>query len=114
MADSAQFNYRLRRLTGQFVAETGDGYEFRSPGRAVIRAAPSGSPNRSPELEPFAVEGDCIDCGAGLEALCGDERLRVVYPDRGRRHADRGVRPAGGRTPGAVVAEPARPVPPER
>ena len=111
MADSAQFNYHLYRLTGQFVAKTDDGYDFRSPGRAVIQAVLAGSLNQDPELEPFAVEGDCIDCGAGPEAFDEDERLRVVCPDWGRRHADWGFRPAGGGTPGAVVAEPARPVP---
>ena len=73
MADSAQFNYHLQRLTGQFVAKTDDGYDFRNFGRTVIQAAFSWLLNRDPELEPLAAEGDCIDCGAGPGAFCEDE-----------------------------------------
>ena len=105
MADSAQFNYHLQRLTGQFLQKTDDGYDFRSPGRAVIQAVLAGSLNRDPELEPFAVEGACIDCGAGLEAFYEDERLRVVCPDCGRGHADWPFPPGGleNRTPEEVA-----------
>ena len=105
MADSAQFNYHLQRLTGQFLQKTDDGYDFRSPGRAVIQAVLAGSLNRDPELEPFAVEGACIDCGAGLEAFYEDERLRVVCSDCGRGHADWPFPPGGleNRTPEEVA-----------
>ncbi|WP_254840026.1 winged helix-turn-helix domain-containing protein [Natronomonas marina] len=106
MADSAQFNYHLQKLTGQFVQKSDDGYDFRSPGRAVIQAVLSGSLNRDPELGPFEVAGDCIDCDAGLEAFYEDERLRVVCPDCGRGHADWPFPPGGleDRTPEEVAA----------
>jgi hypothetical protein len=105
MADSAQFNYHLQKLTGQFLRKTDDGYEFRSAGRAVIQAVLSGSLNQDPELEPFGVEGECIDCGTGLEAFYEDERLRVVCPDCCRDHADWDFPPGGleDRTPEAVM-----------
>lgn len=93
--DSAQFNYHLQKLTGQFVKKTDDGYEFRAAGRAVIQAVLSGSLNQDPELEPFAVEGECIDCGAGLQAYYEDEALHVECPDCGRPHCGWEFPPGG-------------------
>jgi DNA-directed RNA polymerase subunit M/transcription elongation factor TFIIS len=93
--DSAQFNYHLQKLSGQFVQKTGDGYDFRSAGRAVIQAVLSGSLNQDPELEPFPVEGECIDCGAGLLARYEEESLKVTCRDCGRPHGDWEFPPGG-------------------
>lgn len=93
--DSAQFNYHLQKLTGQFVRKTDDGYDFRSAGRAVIQAILSGSLNQNPEFGPFSVEGECIDCGAGLQAYYEEELLHVDCPSCGRLHTDWQFPPGG-------------------
>jgi hypothetical protein len=93
--DSAQFNYHLQKLTGQFVEKTDEGYRFRAAGRAVIQAVLSGSLNQDPELEPFAIEGECIDCGAGLRAYYEDEALHVECPECGRPHGGWEFPPGG-------------------
>lgn len=93
--DSAQFNYHLQKLTGQFVRKTDDGYDFRSAGRAVIQAVLSGSLNQDPEFGPFSVEGECIDCGTGLQAYYEEELLRIDCPSCGRAHTDWQFPPGG-------------------
>ena len=86
MRDSAQFNYHLDKLVGQFVRKTEDGYEFRQAGRAVIRSVLAGTLNQSPELDPFPVEGACVDCGSGLQARYEDEHFHIECPACGRPH----------------------------
>jgi ribosomal protein S27E len=95
MRDSAQFNYHLDKLRGQFVRKSEDGYGFRHAGWAVIHAVQAGSINEHPRIEPFAVEGDCVDCGAGLQASYDDERIVVDCEDCGRIHADYPFPPGG-------------------
>lgn len=93
--DSAQFNYHLQKLTGQFVKKTDAGYDFRGAGRAVIQAVLSGSLNQDPEFGPIEVEGECIECDATLVARYEDETLLVECADCGRPHAS-GEFPPGG------------------
>jgi DNA-binding transcriptional ArsR family regulator len=101
MRDSAQFNYHLSKLTGQFVRKVEDedgksaGYEFRQAGRAVIRAVLAGTLNQDPELEPFDVPGECVDCGEGLRAEYCDEYLRITCPECGRPHGAYEFPPGG-------------------
>jgi hypothetical protein len=95
MRDSAQFNYHLSKLTGQFVAKDEEGYDFRSAGRAVIQAVLSGTLNRDPHVEPFEVEGECVDCGASLEAHYRNERVRVHCRDCARPHGGYAFPPGG-------------------
>ncbi len=100
MRDSAQFNYHLSKLTGQFVRKTDDGYDFRHAGAAVIRAVLSGTINEDPELEPFEVAGTCVDCGQGLEARYEDEAFAIACVDCDRSHGRFAFPPGGldGRT----------------
>lgn len=93
--DSAQFNYHLQKLTGQFVRKSEEGYDFRGAGRAVIQAVLSGSLNHDPELGPFDVEGECINCDAGLHAWYEDEQIHVACPECNRPHADWEFPPGG-------------------
>ena len=95
MRDSAQFNYHLDKLRGQFVRKTDDGYGFRHAGWAVIHAVQAGSLNEHPRIEPFAVEGDCVDCGGDLQASYDDERIAVDCADCGRVHANYPFPPGG-------------------
>ncbi|MFC7235420.1 winged helix-turn-helix domain-containing protein [Halosegnis marinus] len=95
MSDSAQFNYHLSKLTGQFVRKTDDGYDFRSAGRSVIAAVLSGTLNQDPRLDPFEVEGECVDCGAALEAYYRNEEVRIRCSDCGRNHGGYSFPPGG-------------------
>jgi DNA-binding transcriptional ArsR family regulator len=99
MRDSAQFNYHLSKLTGQFVRkvddEDGGGYEFRQAGRAVIRSVLAGTLNQNPELDPFDVTGECVDCGGGLQAEYRDEHLRIACSECGRPHGAYEFPPGG-------------------
>ena len=95
MRDSAQFNYHLDKLVGQFVRKTDDGYEFRQAGRAVIRSVLAGTLNQSPELDPFPVEGTCVDCESGLQARYEDEHFHIECPECGRPHGGYPFPPGG-------------------
>ncbi|WP_435196463.1 DUF7351 domain-containing protein [Natronomonas sp. EA1] len=95
MRDSAQFNYHLSQLTGQFVRKTDEGYDFRGAGEAVIRAVLSGTINQDPTLEPFPVEGSCVECDSGLEARYADERISIACGECGRPHGGYGFPPGG-------------------
>jgi hypothetical protein len=95
MRDSAQFNYHLDKLVGQFVRKTEDGYDFRQAGRAVIRSVLAGTLNQSPELDPFPVEGACVDCGNGLQARYEDEHFHIECSACGRPHGAYPFPPGG-------------------
>ncbi|WP_135821168.1 winged helix-turn-helix domain-containing protein [Halostella litorea] len=106
MRDSAQFNYHLDKLRGQFVRRTDEGYTFRHAGWAVIHAVQAGSLTEQPEIAPFEVEGDCSDCGGPLAARYEDERVVVDCVECARTHANYPFPPGGldGRTTGEVMA----------
>lgn len=95
MVDSAQFNYHLGKLTGQFVRKVDDGYEFRHAGEKVVRAILEGSFNENPSLEPFDIDSRCVACGGSLSAHYGDERLTIECPDCGKRHGRYPFPPGG-------------------
>jgi hypothetical protein len=95
MSDSAQFNYHLSKLTGQFVSKSEDGYDFRTAGRSVIAAVLSGTINQDPRLEPFEVAGACVDCGAALEAYYENEQVRIRCTDCERPHGGYSFPPGG-------------------
>lgn len=95
MADSAQFNYHLKQLTGQFVVGTDEGYDFRGAGKKVVRAILAGSFNENPEMGPFEVDGTCADCGAGLQAFYEDDMLTVECTDCAKRHGRYPFPPGG-------------------
>jgi hypothetical protein len=93
--DSAQFNYHLKELRGQFVRKVEDGYDLQYAGRAVIHAVLAGTLNEHPTIGPFEVEGTCIDCDATLQARYEDEQFRVDCADCGRVHAHFPFPPGG-------------------
>jgi hypothetical protein len=95
MGDSAQFNYHLGKLTGQFVTKTDDGYALAHAGRAVVQAVVSGTFNERPELDPFPVEGECSACGHGLQARYEDEQFRIECADCGQCHVRYPFPPGG-------------------
>ena len=95
MRDSAQFNYHLGKLTGHFVVQTEDGYDFKHAGKKVVRSVIAGSFNEHPTLEPFPVEGECVTCGEPLYAVYEDEKLAIECGECGERHGEYGFPPGG-------------------
>ncbi|SDK84244.1 winged helix-turn-helix domain-containing protein [Natronorubrum texcoconense] len=95
MRDSAQFNYHLQKLLGQFVVGSEDGYDFKHAGEKVVRSVIAGSFNEHPTIDPFPVEGSCVACGGPLEARYRDERLAIGCRDCGHGHGEYGFPPGG-------------------
>lgn len=93
--DSAQFNYHLDKLTGQFVIRTDRGYDLRNAGKRVVQAVLSGSFNEHPHVEPFTVDSPCTRCGGSLRARYEDEQLSIVCPDCERGHGTYPFPPGG-------------------
>lgn len=104
LADSGQFNYHLSKLVGQFVSKSDEGYELTVAGDRLARAIKAGLYTTSPAIEPFDVDGTCIECSeSSLQAsyadekvtitcsACGHEKLKVSAPPslfRGRDPAE--------------------------
>lgn len=112
MADSAQFNYHLQKLTGHFIRRVDDGsasesatgstgrrstggYEFKHAGEKVVRAVIAGSFNERPTVEPFPVRGECVECGGSLRATYVDEYLGIECVDCGQCHGEYPFPPGG-------------------
>lgn len=87
MADSAQFNYHLKRLQPQFVLKTAEGYRLRYAGKQVVRAIVVGTFTTDLTRGPFEVPGGCVSCGAGLQATYEDEMLAVECRSCDRLHS---------------------------
>jgi hypothetical protein len=99
-SDSAKFNYHLGQLIGHFVRKTDEGYELRTAGESVVRAAVKGSLNAHPDLEPIQTGDDCTHCGERLVATYSDEQLVIGCPACGCTHGQYSFPPGGliGRT----------------
>lgn len=76
--DSANFNYHLQKLTGHFIRQTDDGYEFRHPGRKVVSSIFAGTLNKSVQSGSFPVNGPCHTCDGGLRGWYADEILTIA------------------------------------
>jgi DNA-binding transcriptional ArsR family regulator len=87
MADSAQFNYHLKQLQPQFVLKTEEGYRIRYAGKQVVRAIVVGTFTTDLTRGPFDVPGECVSCGAALQATYEDEMLTVECGTCGRLHS---------------------------
>jgi hypothetical protein len=103
--DSAQFNYHLDKLVGQFVAKTDDGYDLRFAGGQVIRAIRAGTFTRHPDIDSFEVQGSCTRCGGPLVASYGDEQFAIDCDDCGKAHGQYPFPPGGlaDRTPEEIA-----------
>jgi ribosomal protein S27E len=107
VADSAQFNYHLKRLVPHFVSKVEDGYELTAAGRRLARAVTAGTDTRSPRLDPFEIDGRCYACGAtALRASYANERFAIDCRECGEAVLDVRAPPTlvRGRDPEAVVA----------
>lgn len=77
ISGSGRFNYHLKRLRGQFVEETEDGYRLRYPGVRVYQAIQAGTFTDRARIDPFELDGPCHVCGAPQEASYHDSLFRV-------------------------------------
>ena len=94
MADSAQFNYHLGKLTDQFVRKTDQGYELRTAGERIVQAILAGSFTQHPE-RAVDIDDPCGRCGATLTAHYADEQLSIECPDCGHGHGEYPFPPGG-------------------
>ncbi|GAA0681578.1 ArsR/SmtB family transcription factor [Natronoarchaeum mannanilyticum] len=81
--DSANFSYHLRQLTGHFVKQSDDGYEFRYPGRKVVSSIFTGALTERAQLGFFPVEGSCYACDGELHGWYVDDTLSIGCVDCG-------------------------------
>jgi len=95
MRDSAQFNYRLGKLTDQYVCKTDEGYELRNAGAKVVRAIVVGSFTEHPQRGPFEIGDGCTRCVEGLVASYAEEMLAIDCPACGRGHGKYPFPPGG-------------------
>lgn len=93
--NTAKFNYHLGELTGHFIQKTDDGYELRTAGESVVRAAVEGSFNAHPNLDPIDTGDECTQCGSPLVATYSDEQLAIGCPACGRTHGQYSFPPGG-------------------
>lgn len=104
--DSAQFNYHLQKLNGHFIRHIeGEGYDFRHAGEKVVRSIVAGTFTAHPQIDPFAVDGECVDCSGVLHAVYAEEHLAVECTACGRGHGRYGFPPGGltDRTPDEIA-----------
>lgn len=73
--DTANFNYHLKKLVGQFVRETDEGYTLRRAGSRIIEAVLAGVVTHDPVLDRVAVDMSCPLCGGSLEVSYREESL---------------------------------------
>ncbi|MFC7072407.1 ArsR family transcriptional regulator [Halovenus rubra] len=87
IAVSSQFSYHLEELTGQFIRDTGDGYELRYAGWKVATAILAGTYNEHASFGPTSVTGTCPNCGMEmLVAVYESEWLAISCRDCDTRH----------------------------
>ena len=79
--DSAQFNYHLQQLVGQFVEHTEAGYQIRPAGMDLYRAIRAGTFNRRATLAPFDAGFDCHYCSHPVEASYDRGMFKIACPD---------------------------------
>ncbi|MFA1611313.1 DUF7351 domain-containing protein [Halobellus rubicundus] len=81
IVDSANFNYHLQKLTGHFIKQTEDGYEFRHPGRKVVSSIFAGTLTDRAQVGFFPVDGTCHSCDGDLHGWYVDEVLTIACVD---------------------------------
>ncbi|WP_121820076.1 ArsR/SmtB family transcription factor [Halostella salina] len=78
IGSTSQFSYHLRKLVGQFVTETPEGYQLTYSGRKIVRAVRSGVYESSPSFERQEVDGVCVLCeAASLVATLESEQFTI-------------------------------------
>lgn len=104
--DSGRFNYHLGKLVGRFVEKTDEGYRLTFAGSRVVGAVYEGTYAEGDDIDPIALDADCIECGAGVELSYADERITVGCSECGNVDSEFGFPPGAlaGRDPETLPA----------
>lgn len=78
--DSAQFNYHLNELVGQFVRKSPDGYDLTQAGRGINGAIEAGAYTVEATFEPIDIEAPCSYCG-GDRTLTYEDDVALIECD---------------------------------
>jgi DNA-binding transcriptional ArsR family regulator/rubredoxin len=62
--DPGNFNYHLKKLDGEFIQQTTDGYELTSAGRRIVKTVISIAGSEETALPTTPIELACPNCGA--------------------------------------------------
>jgi hypothetical protein len=95
--DNGNFNYHLRRLTGEFVERTEAGYRLTLPGVYVYRALKTGPLAGTADDRRLGTDVACPGCAAPQEVWVAEGRGHLGCPDCGTVNY-RYPLPAGGQT----------------
>lgn len=106
MEDGSQFNYHLRKLEPAYVSHDDEGFFITTAGEEVVRSIVAGTFIEHPTLDPFGVDGECVDCGGGLLAWYDGDFVCVGCADCDLLHYLSFLPPGGllDRTPEEVLA----------
>lgn len=81
--DNGNFNYHLRRLTGEFVERTDDGYRLALPGVYAYRALRTGPLAGTPDRDRLETDVVCPACTVPQEVWVAEWRGHLGCPDCG-------------------------------
>ncbi|WP_411966165.1 hypothetical protein [Haloferax sp. YSMS24] len=77
-ANTSQFSYHLKELTGQYVQRQETGYVISDAGRRIVQSIRADEYTLQPEFGPIAIETDCPYCGATSAEATYDGRLATI------------------------------------
>lgn len=81
--DSGRVNYHITELRPHFVERTDEGYALRRPGYNVVRVLRAGTVTSAGELDPVALDADCVRCDGRPELRYRDQFALVGCPECG-------------------------------
>lgn len=95
MTDSGQFNYHLKKLEGDFIKSTDEGYKLRPAGEKVVRVVIGGSGLEPPDLEPTQLGMPCPRCDGSTVITYRDGRLFQLCTECGGNFGETDDLPQG-------------------
>ncbi|WP_396611892.1 winged helix-turn-helix domain-containing protein [Haloferax sp. S1W] len=82
MRDGSQFNYHLKKLLGEFVHQTDDGYVLRQAGEKILSTVLAGTMGSNIILDGEPIDEPCPLCGGPVVLECGTERTLDFFTVR--------------------------------
>ena len=80
--DGSQFNYHLKKLLGEFVHQTDDGYVLRRAGERAMTTVLAGTLGTDLVLDSEPIADPCPLCGGPVVLECGTERTLDFFTVR--------------------------------
>lgn len=93
--DPGNFNYHLRKLEGQFIQQTGDGYELLPTGRRIVKTVLSIAGLEETALPPTPIDLACPNCGAPTTVTHQRQRMYHLCTECGGNVVAGDPHPAG-------------------